>query len=215
MSFLNQLKTQATALRKQRQEADQTLDAFHGLTEKASEFIRSYLDDLAQQLSVLEPDAPTFTLDGKTPWPPMKLVEFRVDARRKLLRDREVLDYIAMGWRVVPRAGGVTTGSVSANFPTDMKRIEDRLALGPVKHQRLEVRLPESSLLQEVRYEYETCTRGSVVATADHERGQVHFRLMNTQGFEVVQTTWPVARINHDTMDELARRIVGQPSVFA
>ena len=67
----------------------------------------------------------------------------------------------------------------------------------------------------EVGYVYETCTRGSVVATADHERGQVRFRLLNTQGFEVVQTTRPVAEITHDTMDELARRIVGEPSVFA
>jgi hypothetical protein len=214
MSFLNQLKTQAKALQKQRQAAEETLDAFHALTDKACDRILPYFQDLAQQLTIIEPDAPVFSLDNKAPWPPMKLVDFRVDARRKSAGEREVLDYVALGWRVVPKSGEKLTGTVSVNFPTDMRRVEDRLALGPVKHQRLEVRLPEGSALQEVRYVYETHTRGSVTATADREHGQIHFRLLNTCGFEVVKKSWPVGRIDHDLLDELARRIVGQQSAF-
>jgi hypothetical protein len=215
MSFLHQLKTQAKAVQQQRQAEDRTADQLNSLTERACELVLSYVQDLARQLSVIEPDGPAFSVDGKTPWPRTKLVDFRVDARRKTLRDREVFDYIALGWRVVPQPGEAATGVVSANFPTEMRRLEDRLALGPIKHDRVEVRLPDSNLLQEVRYEYETSTRASVVATADHEHAQVHFRLLNTTALEVVNTAWPAVRIDHELLDELARRIVGQPSVFA
>jgi hypothetical protein len=215
MSFLDQLKSQAKALQQQRGADEQQLEERTTQTEQACRVTLHYLQDLARQLSVLQPPGPALTLDGKTPWPPMKLVDFRVDARRKMLRDREAFDYIAIGWRIVPQAGEAVGGVVRVNFPTDMKRVEDRLAMGPVKHDRHEVRDPEKkNVLREVRYEYVTQTRGSVMITADHDNGQLHFRLLNTSGFEVVQATWPAARVGAELLDELAKRIVGQPSLF-
>lgn len=215
MSFLNQLKSQAKALQSQRSAADQQLEELTNQTEDACKRILPYLQDLAGQLSVIQPPGPALSLDGKTPWPAMKLVDFRVDARRKVMRDREVFDYIGMGWRIVPQVGEPVLGVVRVNFPTEMKKVEERLMLGPVKHDRREVRDPEkSNVLREVRYEYLTHTRGSVTATADHEHGIVHFRLLNTAGFEVVQSAWPSARITQEQLDELAKRIVGQPSSF-
>jgi hypothetical protein len=214
MSFLNQLKSQAQALQTQQTADDRQLEENTGLTEQACRLVLPYLQDLARQLSVIKPAGPALTLDGRTPWPAMKLVDFRTDARRKRLRDREVFDYIAMGWTIVPQVGEPVGGVVTVNFPTDMQRVEDRLMMGPVKHDRKQIRHPEKNVLQEVRYEYLTQTRGSVTATADHEQGQVQFRLLNTAGFEVVQTSWPAVRVTHQLLDELAKRIVGQPSLF-
>lgn len=215
MGFLEQLKSQAQALQTQRSSEDERLEQLAEQTEHACRLIASYFDDLARQLSVIQPPAPTMTLDGRTPWPRMKLADFRVDARRKMLRNREAFDYIGMGWRIVPQAGGVVTGVVSVNFPIEMRRVEDRLMMGPVKHDRREIRDPgKKNVLREVRYEYQTETRGTVTATPDHPSAQVHFRLLNTAGFEVVQTVWPAARIDRQLLDELAKRIVGQPSGF-
>lgn len=59
-------------------------------------------------------------------------------------------------------------GAVRVNFPTDMRRVEERLAHGPVKY----------------------------------------------QGFEVMQTDLAAARVDAVLLDELAKRIVGQPSLF-
>ena len=214
MSFLNQLKTQAKVLQTQRTEQDSLFEERTSQTEQACQKILPYLQDLARQLNVIQPPAPAFSLDGKTPWPAMKLVDFRVDARRKRVRDQEVIDYVGMGWRVVPQSGEAVGGAVSVNFPIEMQKVESRLAMGPVKHERREIRHPEKSVLLEVRYEYLTETRGSVVATADHDNGQIQFRLLNTQGFEAVSAPWPAQRIGHETLDELAKRIVGQPSLF-
>ena len=209
MSFLNQLKSQAQALQSEREAQDQRLGERTAQTEQACRQVLHYLQDLARQLSVIEPAGPALTLDGKTPWPAMKLLDFRVDARRKRLRDAEVFDYIAMGWRIEPQSGGPAVGVVRVNFPTDMRRVEERLMMGPVKHERQEVRNPEkNNVLQEVRYEYLAQT------TADHEHGQVHFRLLNTSGFEVVHVTVAADRIHHALLDELAKRIVGQPNLF-
>ena len=216
MSFLNQLKSQAQELQSKRSADDRQFEEFTARTEQACRQIASYLDDLARQLSVIEPPGPPLSLDGKTKWPAMKLVDFRADARRKRLRDLEVFDYIGIGWRIVPRVGDPVAGVVTVNFPIEMKRVEERLMMGPVKHDRREVRDPaKKNALREVRYEYLTQTRGSISVTPDHERGLIHFRLLNTAGFEVVQTIWPAARINHELLDELAKRVVGQPSTFA
>jgi len=86
--------------------------------------------------------------------------------------------------------------------------------MGPVRHERKEVRHPEKNTLLEIRFEYITQTRGSVIATTDADKSQIVFRLLNTLGFEVAVIPWPVHRIGHDSMDELAKRIVAQPSGF-
>ncbi|HSV53445.1 MAG TPA: hypothetical protein VLJ57_15105, partial [Burkholderiaceae bacterium] len=85
MSFLNQLKSQASALQNQQGKVQQDLAGNTDKTEAACRVVLPYLQDLARQLNVIGPAAPRFTLDGKTPWPAMKLIEFRVDARKKML----------------------------------------------------------------------------------------------------------------------------------
>jgi hypothetical protein len=214
MSFLQQLKTQARALQTLRSAQEEQLEERVEATEKACRLIAYYFDELARQLTVIQPPASDFSVDGKTPWPAMRMVDFTSDARRKRLHDQEVFDYMALGWRVVPTSGEVVSGSVTVNFPTDMRRVEDRLALGPVQHDRVEVRHADKNGLQAVRYVYRTQTRGSVIATSDHDRGQVSFRLLNTDGLGVVHKSFPIARIGHELLDELAKRVLVQPNVF-
>jgi hypothetical protein len=214
MSFLDQLKSQANALQSQRNQQETRLEEYTTQTESACRQILSYLQELARQLNVLEPAAPPFTLDGKTSWPAMKLCDFRVDARRKKLRDREVFDYVAMGWQVVPQVGRPVSGAVKVNFPPDLERVESRLSWGSVKHERKEVRHPEKNTLQAVVFEYLTQTRGYVTITADHDKGQLSFRLVNTAGFELLNSPWPAAKITTSVLEELAKRICGQPNRF-
>ena len=215
MSFLNQLKSQANALQSQQSAELQNFEASTAQTERAGQIVWHYLVDLARQLNVIAPAGPTLTLDNKTPWPEMKLIEFRVDARKKQLRDKEVYDYLAMGWRMVPREGEPVQGSVSANFPPDLQRIEARLFSGNVQHERVNVRHPEKNTLQAIRFDYLTEARASITITADHAAGQLAFRLTNLQNLETVTVAYPVAQIQGVLLDELARLIVGQSSRFA
>ena len=215
MSFLNQLKSQANALQSQQESQQQNLQANTAQTEAACKTAWHYISELARQLNVIAPVGPKFTLDGKTPWPAMKLTGFRADSRKKLLRDKEVFDTIGMGWDIVPQMGMVVGGTVSANFPPDLQRIESRLALGAVKHERKEVRHPEKNSLQAVKFDYLTQTRGSVTVTADHDNAKLAFRVVNANGFEMINTSYPAAQVQTEMLDELAKMIVAQPSRFA
>ena len=215
MSFLSQLKSQASALQQQQHGLVQTFEASTAQTETACQTAWSYLSDLARQLNVIEPQGPGFTLDGKTPWPTMKLTHFRADCRKKRLRDREVFDYIAVGWQIVPQHGLPVGGSVSANFPPDLQRIEKRLAEGHVKHERIEVRHPEKNSLLALRFDYTTEARGSVTVTADHDTAKLIFRVANASGFGVTTSDWVAGQVQTNLLDELAKMIVAQPHRFA
>ena len=214
MSFLNQLKSQANALQSQQTQVNLNLEENTAQAEEACRFALRYLQDLARHLNVIGPKAPRFSLDGKTPWPAMKLVDFRVDSRKKLLRNREVFDYFAMGWRVLPQVGEPVGGTVTVNFPPDLQRVESRLNMGPVKHERKELRHPEKNTLQAIQFDYITETRGNVVVTPDHDKGVLAFRLLNANGFEIANVTLPAARVKTDLLDELAKLLVGEPSRF-
>lgn len=214
MSFLNQLKAQASALQTQQSAQQQNLQAHIVATELACETVWKYLVELTRQLNVIQPAGPSLSLDGRTPWPPMKLSEFRADSRKKKLLDQNVYDYIAVGWDIVPQTGEVVEGAVSVNFPPELERVEKRLACGNIRHERKDVRHPEKNTLQAIRFEYQTQARGYLTVTADHEQGQLAFRLANLGGFEILNTSWPAARIQTDLLDELAKLIVGQPSKF-
>ena len=215
MSFLDQLKIQASAL-KSSQDQQQVE---HGITTQAAEQACStvlfYFEQMVKHLNVIEPDGPKLSLDGKTPWPAMKLSSFQVDSRKKSLRDREVFDYIGVAWQIVPRTGKPVTGSVSANFLPDLQRLEARLAAGWVQHERREIRHPEKNTLQLVRLDYTTQSRGNIRVTPDHENAMLAFRLANLTGFGLTHTTWPAAQVHTSVLDELAKMVCGHPSRFA
>jgi hypothetical protein len=214
VSFLNQLRSQAKALQSEQGQLQLNLEENTAQTEIACRCALPYLEDVARHLNVIGPAGPKFSLDGKTPWPAMKLADFRVDSRKKILRNREVFDYMAIGWRIGPRIGQPVGGTVTVNFPPDLQRVESRLAMGPVKHERKELRHPEKNTLQAIQFDYVTETRGSIVVTPDHDKALIAFRLLNATGFEILNTTWPAARIKTELLDELAKLIVGEPNRF-
>lgn len=215
MSFLDQLKIQANAVKSRQDQQQVDHHATTLATEQACSTILFYLEQLVQSLNVIEPDGPKLSLDGKTPWPAMKLTGFQVDSRKKKLRNREVFDYIGVAWQIVPRTGRPVSGSVSANFLPDLQRLEARLATGWVQHERHEIRHPEKNTVQAVRLDYTTVSRGNIRVTPDHETAILAFRLANLTGFGLAHTIWPVAQVHTSVLDELAKMVCGQPSRFA
>lgn len=215
MSFLDQLKIQAGALKSRQDQQQGVREANTRATEQACETVLLYLEQMVKQLNVIEPDGPRLSLDGKTPWPAMKLTGFQLDARRKTLHGREVVDYIGVAWQIVPRSGQPVTGSVSANFLPDLQRLEARLATGWVQHERHEIRHPEKNSVLLVRLDYTTQSRGNIRVTPDHENAMIAFRLANLTGFGLANTSWPAAQLHAPVLDELAKMVCGQPSRFA
>lgn len=144
----------------------------------------------------------------------MKLVYFRIDFRKKKLRDKEVFDYIAIGWDIVPKVGTAIGGSVSVNFPPDLERVQKRLAFSHVEHEQKNLRHSEKNTLQAFCFAYNTQARGNVTVTADHNNGNLIYRLANADGFGVETSTWAAPKIDHALLDELAKMVVAQPNQF-
>jgi len=214
VSFLNQLKSQATAAQSQEAALLQSLEENTVQTESACQAVWYYMGDLAKQLGVIGPAGPKFSLDGKTSWPDMKLVNFRADTRKKKLRDREVYDTITMGWDIVPKVGPPGPGVLSVAFSPDVEQIEKRLTFGHVAYEREDQRHRETRALKTVNFAYTTQARGNLTVTADHDKRVLVFRLANVNGFEISSSTWPADNVDDDVLDQLAKRIVAQPNWF-
>jgi len=214
MSFLNQLKQQAQALQTQQTVQQESIEANTVATQQACQRVWHYLNDLQRQLQVIEPPAPRLSLDGKNVWPDMKLTDFRFDARKKMLRDQEVFDHLAMGWRLVPVAGVAGKGLVKVNFPPDLERVERGLQAGQVPHERKELRHPQTNGLQALFFEHEMTARASVTVTAEHETADLRFRLACVNGLSVVTTRYRATQVDSGLLDEMAKLLVGQASRF-
>lgn len=215
MSFLSELKNQAQHLREQQAGIQQDLAGVTKTTEMVCANAWRYLQDLSAHLNVIKPPAPgRYSLDGKSYFPQMQMLNFRSDARKKMHRSQEMFDYIGLGWDVLPVTGQVATHSVAVNFPPDLERVTKRLSMGQIQHERKEQRHPETNKLQAYIFEYPTQFRGSLVLTPDQDTGQIALRIANVGEFGVIQLSCPAAQLTTLALDELAKKIVGQPNEF-
>lgn len=215
MSFLSELKSRANALQGLQLDAQHDLMASTQACEVACRMAVMYLQDLCVQLNVIQPPATgAYSLDGKAPFPALVQRNFRCDARRKMLRNAEVCNYIGVGWDLAPGTGQVATHTVTVNFPPDLERVTQRLSIGQVPHERNEQRHPDSNKLLAYVFDYQTEARAFITLTPDHDGGRIAFRVSNVGGFGVLNTTYRAAQVTQALMDELAKKLVGQASRF-
>lgn len=215
MSFLSELKNQANLLQGLELGVQRDLAAGTEACQQACRVALAYLQDLCAQLNVIQPPATgAYSLDGKSPFPALAQRNFRCDARRKMLRNAEVFDYIGVGWDLLPATGLVATHRVTVNFPPDLERVTNRLSVGQIPHERKDLRHPESNKLLAYEFDYQTESRAFITLTPDHDVGCIAFRITNVGGFGVLNTVYPAAQVNTKLLDELAKKLVGQPSRF-
>lgn len=218
MSFLSELKSRAHALQGLAQGTQHDLVANTQACELACRTALVYLQDLCAQLNVIQPPAAgAYSLDGKAPFAASTALvqrNFRCDARRKMLRNAEVFDYIGVGWDLQPGSGRVATHTVTVNFPPELERVTQRLSVGQVPHERKEQRHPETGKLLAYVFDCQTEARAFITLTPDHDGGGIAFRVSNVGGFGALHTSYPAAQVTTALMDELAKKLLGQPSRF-
>lgn len=215
-SFLNQLKSQATAVQAEKAvahtQAQKEAEGRLLKTEAACRMTWNYLSDMVSQLNILTPDGPKFSVDGKSLWPAMMLTDFRADSRKKTLQDREVFSSIGIGWEIVPKAGKPPLERLSVNFLPELQKIEALLTGCHIKYDRFQVRHPEKQSIQAITFEYRTVAHGSITVTPDHETATLTFRFCNVSGLTTETASWTADKVQMPLMDELAKLVVAQPS---
>lgn len=211
MSFLNDLKRQADALKTQSTEDAALLARNATLVEGACKTVWQYWLDLAQQLNVLQPTPPVrFSLDKVTALDNLKRTDFRVDARRKQHRDQEVYDHVVI--HAVQKTGRTLT--LSKDFPPEIERLESRLRQGGIAADTKWVRNEANGRLEEVIFNFKADLTFMARVLPDHDQGTVRFQLSNFDGLETVTAEFPARDVGSDLLDQLARWMVGQPNEF-
>jgi hypothetical protein len=211
VSFLNDLKRQADALKTQNNEDAELLARNAALVEGACKTVWQYWLDLAQQLNVLQPVPPIrFSLDKVTALDNLKRCDFQVDARRKQHRNQEVYDHVVI--HAVQKTGRLLT--LSKDFPPEIERLESRLRQAGITPETKWVRNPDNGRLEEVRFNFKADITLIARLLPDHDQGTVRFQLNNFDSLETVTAVFPARIVGSDLLDQLARWMVGQPNEF-
>jgi len=215
MSFLDDLKKQADALRS-RQEVDETTFLRNAqVTDAACKATFHYWLELARQLEVIRPPVRVRyefgardALDG--PADGLRFSEYRCDARRKTLRGVELYDHVVVScW--VRSARRMT---IDKDFPTEIERLRARLQQAGITAPSHIVRDDFTGRFVAERYEFEADVRVGARLTPDHEHGRVEFTAMNFDGLESTVVEFPAERVDTALLDELAKWWLGEPHGF-
>lgn len=211
VSFLDDLKRQAQALKAQKDGDAASLARNTALTEAACKTVFTYFTTLAPQLEVLRPPSHArYTLDRQNVLERLPLTDFRVDSRRKRLGNDDVFDFIVMHWQL-------KTGRefhLMKDFMPDIEKLEAKLHQSGMKFENEAVRHAETGKLQGRRYTFVADFTGLVRVTAQHEAAKLHFHIQNIDGFETVTLALPALEVSGSRLDELAKWITGHPHAF-
>jgi hypothetical protein len=211
MSFLDDLKRQAGSLKAQDSHSQQSLLRTTQLVDAAARVVQHYLMELASNLDVIRPlSKRRYALDRGVVVEAFPLVDFRYDARRKIVLDQEVIDHVRMSCSV--RSGRKLR--ISKDFVNEMELLERRLDQALIKADRESIRHPDNGKLVEVSYAFVADVGLSAHLRCDHERGLLHFKLRNLDGLETVECEFAPHLMVQAKLDELARWWVGEPHCF-
>lgn len=215
MGYLDDLKRQAAEITAQRQLDSAAFERNALATDAACKAVFHYWLDLARQLEVLQPAVPSrYTFDTKNVLDGvldrLRFSDFRVDARRKRLRDLEVYDHVVITCWV----RGGRRMSLSKNFPPDMERLEARLVqAGAVVLPDIE-RDVQTGRLKLARYDFEADVRVGVRIAPDHEQGRLQFAVQNFEDLGTLVIEFAAADVDTALLDELSKWWLGEPQRF-
>jgi hypothetical protein len=215
MSFLDDLKKQADALRS-RQEVDETTFLRNArVTDAACKSTFHYWLELARQLDVIRPPVPVrYAFDNRNaldgPADGLRFAEFRCDARRKTMRGVELYDHVVVSAWV----RGSRRMKIDKDFPTDIERLRARLQQAGIMAPSHIVRDDDTGRFVAERYEFDADVRVGARLAPDHEHGRVEFTAMNFDGLESTVVEFPAERVDTALLDELSKWWLGEPNGF-
>lgn len=215
MGYLDELKQQADALSRRQRVDAAGFERHAAATEAACKTAFQYWLELSRQLNVLRPPAPSrYVLDARHvldgPADGLRFDDFRVDARRKQLRNLDVHDHVVIGCWL---RGGREMALVK-DFPPEMERLEARLAQAGIVTLADPQRDPATGRFRAAHYRFEADVRVTVRLLPDHEQGRVQFAARNLDGLSTLFVEFDAVRVDAALLDELAKWWLGEPNGF-
>ena len=212
MSFLEDLKRKATDLQATRSVDQEALKRNTALVEAAVQAAARYLLDLGKQLEVLRPISKvSYGFDKKNRLEGLPMGDFRFDARRKRVREQELIDHISFSCMI----RGKAAVTLRKDFVPDSKRLEARIWQSGAHCETETVRNPENGHLVEMRYVFVPEVRLALKIVPNHDAGTLRFTFNNLDDLETVECEFAPHEVGQTRrLDELTRWWLGEPNRF-
>jgi hypothetical protein len=210
MGFLDELKSQADSLNKEKQAYQTNLVANAELVDARMRQTFSYLNELSKQLEIIKPASPqTFELHGVGKFDQLMLVDFFADYRKRKFNDAEVFDIVTLQFKhQSPR-----NIQLKKDMPHQIELCEDALWRHNLKFQREDVR-HENGKMRWTEFIIPCSVNAEASMQGDYEHAQLIFKLKNFERFETLTVAFQAAVFGESILEDLARMIVGQPNRF-
>lgn len=215
MGFLDDLKKQAQAMQKQQRIDEAAFERNALLTDQACKTVFQYWMELARDLNVIKPPArgrwvfdAANVLDGMLEG--LRLEDFRIDSRRKRMRDLELYEHAVITCWV----HGRRRLEIVKDFPPEADRVAARIAQAGIIVPADMLRDDLSGKFRASRFEFDADVRMGARAVPDHEQGKIQFTATNFERLESLVVDFPAQAISHEVLDELAKWWLGEPNTF-
>lgn len=210
MGFLDELKSQADSLTKEKQAYQTNLVANAELVDARMRQTFSYLNDLCKQLDIIKPPSgQIFQLHGVGTFEQLMLVDFFADYRKRKFNDAEVFDVVTLQFK----HHSALNIQLKKDMPHQIDQCEDALWRHNLKFKREDVRNEEGKM-RWTEFTIPCSINAEASVQGDYEHAQLIFKLKNFERFETLTVAFQAAIFGESILEDFARLIVGQPNRF-
>jgi len=169
-----------------------------------------YLNDLVKQLNVLNLPSPrTFDLEPGVRFEGLRLTDFFIDFRKKMVLERERYNFINLSFQQT----STETISVRKELQPNITRFEDNLRRAGATFEMNEIRNVRHMVMH-ADFNIRCMLRASIRVSAEHDSCNLRFTIRNVErlgGFDLV---FPAEDINDPMLEDCARYIMGESNQF-
>ena len=169
-----------------------------------------YLNDLVKQLNVLNLPSPrTFDLEPGVRFEGLRLSNFFIDFRKKMVLERERYNFINLSFQ----QKSTETISVRKELQPNITRFEDNLRRAGATFEMNHIRNLRH-MVTHADFNIRCMLRASIRVCAEHDSANLRFTIRNVErlgGFDLV---FPAEDINDPILEDCARYIMGESNQF-
>ena len=169
-----------------------------------------YLNDLLKQLAVLKPINPTvYSIPGVGDFQNLGFAESFINYRKKKIGDKDYYDFITM----FIRWDSPESLSVERDMPAAIQKVNEALWSFGLKFTEEKIKKPGGGF-EKIKFTVPSRVTCDITITADHDNARLvlkgkHFFRLGPDELRI-----PAGDIDETLLEELAKMLIGQPSVL-
>ena len=169
-----------------------------------------YLNDVVKQLNVLTPPSPRiFDLEPGLSFEGLRLTDFFIDFRKKLILERDRYHTISLSFQ--QKSPQVIT--VRKELPPNIARFENTLRTAGAEFNMREVR-NDRYMVTHADFDVKCMIRSGVRITAEHETALMRFSVRNVERMGAFDLLFRAEQINDPMLEDCARYLLGEHNQF-